>query len=64
MSWGPQGSQAHQDLRVPQDCLEKKGITASPAPQDPGETLASKAIKGMLGSLENRGPWIKWTWAA
>lgn len=64
MSWGPQDSQAHQDPQVPQDYLEKKGTTASQAPQDPGGTLASKATKGMLGSLENQGLWRKWTWAA
>lgn len=59
VSWEPLDSQAHQDQQAPQGYLEKKGTMASQAPQDPGETLALKAIKGTSGSLEYQGLWIK-----
>lgn len=64
MSWEPQDNQAHQDQQAHQGYLEKKGTMAFQAPQDPGETLASKAIKGMLGFLACLDLWITWTWAA
>lgn len=32
--------------------------------QDPGETLASKVIKGMLGFPACQDLWNTWTWAA
>lgn len=63
-SWEPQDNQAHQDQLAPQGCLERKGTMACQALQDPGETLASKVIRGMLGFPACQDLWSTWTWAA
>lgn len=64
VSWEPPGNQAHQDQQASQGYLERKETMAFQAPQGPGETLALKVIKEMLGFLASQDLWSTWTWVA